>query len=41
MAAWIMVLALTFSSSIDNLGVGISYGIRNIKLVIYQTLLFR
>ncbi|MCC2461837.1 sporulation membrane protein YtaF [Bacillus mobilis] len=32
MAAWIMVLALTFSSSIDNLGVGISYGIRNIKI---------
>ncbi|WP_420886963.1 sporulation membrane protein YtaF [Bacillus paramycoides] len=32
MSAWIMVLALTLSSSIDNLGVGISYGIRNIRI---------
>ncbi|ERI06836.1 sporulation membrane protein YtaF [Aneurinibacillus aneurinilyticus] len=32
MTAWIMVLALTISSSIDNLGVGISYGIRGIRI---------
>ncbi|MGE7767821.1 sporulation membrane protein YtaF [Peribacillus sp. NPDC096540] len=32
MTAWLMVLALTVSSSIDNIGVGISYGIRNIRI---------
>ncbi|MGE8203190.1 sporulation membrane protein YtaF [Heyndrickxia sp. NPDC080065] len=32
MTAWMLIIALTFSSSIDNLGVGISYGIRNIRI---------
>jgi putative sporulation protein YtaF len=32
MSAWLMVVSLTVSSSIDNLGVGISYGIRNIRI---------
>jgi len=32
MASWLIILALTFSSSIDNLGVGLSYGIRNIRV---------
>ncbi|GIN91069.1 hypothetical protein J6TS1_08750 [Siminovitchia terrae] len=30
--AWMMIIALTISSSIDNLGVGISYGIRGIRI---------
>lgn len=34
-----MVLALTFSSSIDNLGVGISYGIRNIRISHFSNLI--
>ncbi len=29
---WLIIAAFAFSSSIDNLGVGISYGIRNIKI---------
>ncbi|MFJ8526442.1 sporulation membrane protein YtaF [Bacillus sp. NPDC094106] len=29
---WMMILALTISSSIDNFGVGISYGIRGIRI---------
>jgi len=32
MASWLIIAALTFSSSIDNLGVGLSYGIRNIRI---------
>ncbi|MED1090843.1 sporulation membrane protein YtaF [Bacillus paramycoides] len=32
MMAWMMILALTISSSIDNFGVGISYGIRGIRI---------
>lgn len=39
MAAWLMVLTLTFSSSIDNLGVGISYGIRNIRISHFSNLI--
>ncbi|MED1112310.1 sporulation membrane protein YtaF [Bacillus paramycoides] len=39
MAAWMMILALTFSSSIDNLGVGISYGIRNIRIGHFSNLI--
>ncbi|MED0965205.1 sporulation membrane protein YtaF [Bacillus paramycoides] len=39
MAAWMMILALTFSSSIDNLGVGISYGIRNIRISHFSNLI--
>jgi putative sporulation protein YtaF len=39
MTAWMMVLALTFSSSIDNLGVGISYGIRNIRISHFSNLI--
>ncbi|CAM4055422.1 hypothetical protein IIM_00380 [Bacillus cereus VD107] len=34
-----MILALTFSSSIDNLGVGISYGIRNIRISHFSNLI--
>ncbi|GAB0169251.1 sporulation membrane protein YtaF [Lysinibacillus sp. CTST325] len=29
---WLIILAFTFSSSIDNLGVGLSYGIRKINV---------
>ena len=29
---WLIIAAFAFSSSIDNLGIGISYGIRNIKI---------
>jgi putative sporulation protein YtaF len=29
---WLMILGLAVSSSLDNLGVGISYGIRNIRI---------
>lgn len=32
MTSWLMIAALTFSSSIDNLGVGLSYGVRNIRI---------
>ncbi|MBS4205898.1 sporulation membrane protein YtaF [Lederbergia citrea] len=31
-ATWLIILAFAVSSSIDNLGVGISYGIRNIHI---------
>lgn len=30
--AWLLILGLAVSSSIDNLGVGMSYGIRKIKI---------
>ncbi|MFP3813294.1 sporulation membrane protein YtaF, partial [Bacillus sp. SIMBA_005] len=30
--AWLLVLGLAVSSSTDNLGVGMSYGIRKIKI---------
>ncbi len=39
MAAWFIIAALTFSSSIDNLGVGLSYGIRNIRIRLISNLL--
>ncbi|NIK75280.1 putative sporulation protein YtaF [Paenibacillus castaneae] len=32
MAAWILILGFAVSSSLDNLGVGISYGIRGIRI---------
>lgn len=32
MSAWLIILALTITSSIDNLGVGLSYGIRHIRI---------
>ncbi|MFE0558574.1 manganese efflux pump [Paenibacillus sp. NPDC058910] len=32
MTAWIIVALLTLSSSIDNLGAGLAYGIRNIRI---------
>lgn len=32
MVTWLIMLAFTFSSSIDNLGVGLSYGIRKINV---------
>jgi len=32
MVTWLIILAFTFSSSIDNLGVGLSYGIRKINV---------
>ncbi|RJX38728.1 sporulation membrane protein YtaF [Paenibacillus pinisoli] len=34
MTTWIMIAALTLSSSLDNLGVGLSYGIRGIRIQI-------
>lgn len=37
--AWLLILAFTFSSSIDNLGVGVSYGIRNIRISHFKNLL--
>ncbi|MFD0715313.1 manganese efflux pump [Paenibacillus sp. GCM10027626] len=39
MASWLIIAALTFSSSVDNLGVGLSYGIRNIRIRLLQNLL--
>ncbi|BBI32805.1 manganese efflux pump [Cohnella abietis] len=39
MASWLIIAALTFSSSIDNLGVGLSYGIRNIRISHYSNML--
>lgn len=36
---WLLILGLTFSSSIDNLGVGISYGIRKIQIRLIHNLL--
>lgn len=32
MTAWLIVALLTLSSSIDNLGAGLAYGIRNIRI---------
>ncbi|KOO51629.1 sporulation membrane protein YtaF [Viridibacillus arvi] len=37
--AWLIILAFAFSSSIDNLGVGISYGIRKITIRFDKNLL--
>jgi putative sporulation protein YtaF len=36
---WLIIAGITISSSIDNLGVGISYGIRNIRVGIISNLL--
>ncbi|UNK16103.1 sporulation membrane protein YtaF [Paenibacillus sp. N3/727] len=36
---WLLILGFTISSSLDNLGVGISYGIRNIRIGIISNLL--
>lgn len=36
---WLIILAFTFSSSIDNLGVGLSYGIRKINVAFGKNLL--
>ena len=33
--SWILIVAFAFSSSIDNLGVGISYGIRKIQIRLF------
>ena len=38
MSTWLVIAALTFSSSIDNLGVGLSYGIRNIRINLIKNL---
>lgn len=37
--AWIFILAFAVSSSVDNLAVGISYGIRDIRIVLGKNLL--
>lgn len=37
--SWLIILAFAFSSSIDNLGVGISYGIREIRIGLGANLL--
>ena len=39
MTSWLIIIALTISSSVDNLGVGLSYGIRNIRISVYSNLL--
>lgn len=39
MSSWLFIAMLTFSSSIDNLGVGLSYGIRNIRISLPANLL--
>ncbi|RXZ84887.1 sporulation membrane protein YtaF [Paenibacillaceae bacterium] len=39
MTPWLLIAVLTFSSSIDNLGVGLSYGIRNIQISLLSNLL--
>ncbi|REK71506.1 sporulation membrane protein YtaF [Paenibacillus paeoniae] len=39
MTTWLLIAALTISSSIDNLGVGLSYGIRQIRIRILSNLL--
>lgn len=39
MSSWLFIAMLTFSSSIDNLGVGLSYGIRNIRINLLSNLL--
>ncbi len=36
---WLIILAFTLSSSIDNLGVGLSYGIRKIHVSFGKNLL--
>ena len=36
---WLMILGFAISSSVDNLGVGISYGIRNIRIGLISNLL--
>lgn len=36
---WLIILAFTFSSSIDNLGVGLSYGFRKINVAFGKNLL--
>ncbi|MDP4086888.1 MAG: sporulation membrane protein YtaF [Bacillota bacterium] len=36
---WLIILAFATSSSIDNLGVGISYGVRNIKIRVSANLI--
>ncbi|MGG2054407.1 sporulation membrane protein YtaF [Lysinibacillus pakistanensis] len=36
---WLIILAFTFSSSIDNLGVGLSYGVRKINVAFGKNLL--
>lgn len=38
MTSWLIIVALTFSSSIDNLGVGLSYGIRHIRIKLFSNL---
>ncbi|GAC44256.1 manganese efflux pump [Paenibacillus popilliae] len=38
MTSWFMIAALTISSSIDNLGVGLSYGVRNIRIHLLSNL---
>lgn len=37
--SWLIVLAFAISSSVDNLGVGMSYGIRNIRIGLGSNLL--
>ena len=39
MSQWLFVMALTVSSSLDNLGVGLSYGIRSIRIGIRSNIL--
>lgn len=36
---WLIILSFTFSSSIDNLGVGLSYGVRKINVAFGKNLL--
>ncbi|MCJ7842029.1 manganese efflux pump [Lederbergia sp. NSJ-179] len=36
MSTWLIIALLTISSSIDNLGVGLSYGIRGIRISTYS-----
>ncbi|WP_397539224.1 sporulation membrane protein YtaF [Rummeliibacillus pycnus] len=36
---WLIIMAFAFSSSIDNLGVGISYGIRKVKIRVDKNIL--
>jgi putative sporulation protein YtaF len=39
MSQWLFIAALTISSSLDNLGVGLSYGIRDIRIGVRSNLL--
>lgn len=39
MISWLMILGFAISSSVDNFGVGISYGIRNIHIGFFSNLL--